>query len=222
MSIAKQSFDKKRQIASLIVNLAIVVLEIIGTRLSILTHGWSMFQYYTIDSNLLTLAACAVCAAYTAINLKNGTVALPRWVKTLKYLAVCCLAVTFVVVVCVLSPTSGKGGYRMMLLFGSMLYHHLLCPVLAMLSFLFLELDPPLPKRHALIALIPTLIYAVIILLFNITKAIVGPYPFLHVYEQSVAMSVIWCVIILGGAYLLAWLILLAGNKATAKWGAAQ
>ena len=46
-----------------------------------------------------------------------------------------------------------------------------------------------------------------------IAKVIEGPYPFLYVYKQPVYMSVLWCVIILGGAYLIALLLWLTGKK---------
>ena len=35
----------------------------------------------------------------------------------------------------------------------------------------------------------------------------VGPYPFLFVYEQPWYMSIIWSVVMLGGSYLLAYLL---------------
>lgn len=213
MKASAGSALKKRQIASLVLNILIVVLEIIGLRLSTRTHGKSLFQFYTEDSNIFALIACGVYAVYVAINLKNKTSVLPRWVQALKYTAVCCLMVTFIVVLFVLAPMEGASGYKTMLLYGSMLYHHLLCPVLALLSFLLLETDPPLTRKHTYIALIPTLVYAAVVLTLNITKTMVGPYPFLHVYEQSAVMSAVWCAVILGGAYLLAWLVWLANRK---------
>jgi hypothetical protein len=44
-----------------------------------------------------------------------------------------------------------------------------------------------------------------------------GPYPFLHVYEQPVYMSIIWFAAILGGAYFMAWLLLKANKKCSIK-----
>lgn len=216
MRSSASSTVKKRQTASLILNIAIVIMEIIGTSISIKTHGIHLFQFYTEDSNIFALFACALCAVYTARNLKNGSSALPKWVKAVKYMATCCLAVTFVVVICVLAPTEGANGYKIMLLSGSMLYHHLICPVIALLSFIFLETEPPLTRKYTYSALIPTGIYAVVILILNILKVVEGPYPFLHIYEQPVYMSLIWFAVIFGAAYLLAWLILLANSKISA------
>ena len=44
----------------------------------------------------------------------------------------------------------------------------------------------------------------------------VGPYPFLHVYEQPVWASVLWFIAIPGGAYLIA-LLLRFGRRRCAK-----
>ena len=205
----------KRQIGSLILNAIIVVLELIGLWLSVHTHGASLFQFYTQDSNLLTLLACAVLTVYTARALKDGSKPVPAWAATLKYTAACCLAVTFVVVLFVLAPME-EGGYGVMLLQGSMLYHHLLCPVLALVSFIFLETDISLCRRPVVLAFIPTLLYAVVAVILNLLSLLDGPYPFLRIREQPAYMSLFWFAVIVGGACLLAWLVLLANRRVTA------
>ena len=43
-----------------------------------------------------------------------------------------------------------------------------------------------------------TLLYGITLILLNVLKVVVGPYPFLMVYNQTVWMSILWCVIILG------------------------
>ena len=54
---------------------------------------------------------------------------LPRWLHTLKYIATCCLTMTFLTVVFVLGPMYEDGnGWYIMLCTSSMLYHHLLNP----------------------------------------------------------------------------------------------
>ena len=95
-----------------------------------------------------------------------------------------------------------------------MLYMHTLCPILAIISFIFFERQTKITQKQTYYALIPTLIYAVIIITLNITKNVYGPYPFLHLYEQSVYTSIIWTIVMMGGAYLLAWLLKLLQNKA--------
>jgi hypothetical protein len=207
--------SRKRLITSLALNIFIVITEIIGLTISLKAHGISSFKFYTEDSNIFALIACAIYAIYTAICLKSGKTVLPQWVRILKHAATLCLAITFVVVIFILSPMAGPGGYKTMLLYGSMLYHHLICPIAAIIAFIFFDFGPPLTKKQINIALIPTFIYSAIVLSLNIAKVMVGPYPFLRVYEQPVYMSIIWFGVILGGAYLLAWLLLLANKKSS-------
>ena len=64
---------------------------------------------------------------------------LPRWLKRLKFMAASCLLLTFLTVVFVLAPMNGEGGLYMLLCTSSMLYHHLLNPMAALLSYLLLE-----------------------------------------------------------------------------------
>ena len=184
-------------------NLARVLMEIWAARLSYKRNGKGMFRFYTELSNFFAAAAALVyCVA--AAPLLGTTDALPGWVRTLKYVSVCCLAVTLVVVVCVLSPMMGKGGLREMMLFDSMLYHHFLCPVLAIVSFVLWEQAPAFGAASVLLALIPTAVYAAVTVALNAARLLDGPYPFLKVHDQPVWMSVLWCTVILAGAAALA------------------
>ena len=186
--------------AALAVNLLIVILEILAFSRSLPVYGMRIFVYYTEDSNLLSLIASIVFAASAGLALRNGKDSVPVSVRTLRYVATCCLTVTFLTVTFVFAPMIGKGGIRMMLLSGAMLFTHLLCPVAAVLSFLLLEHRPVLMKKTVWIALIPTVLYAAVAVLLNILRVWKGPYMFLLVYEQPVWASVLWGIMILSGA----------------------
>ena len=101
-------------------------------------------------------------------------------------------------------------GWYIMLFTGSMLYHHFLNPVVAMVSFLLFEREPRLPLASVPLALVPTIVYGVYDLWGNITGRIDGPYPFMRVYAQTIQESLMWFAIILGTnllyAFVLWWL----------------
>ena len=198
--------------AALAVNLLIVILEILAFSRSLPVYGMRIFVYYTEDSNLLSLIASIVFAASAGLALRNGKDSVPVSVRTLRYVATCCLTVTFLTVTFVFAPMIGKGGIRMMLLSGAMLFTHLLCPVVAVLSFLLLEHRPVLMKKTVWIALIPTVLYAAVAVLLNILRVWKGPYMFLLVYEQPVWASVLWGIMILSGAYFVGKGLLLANR----------
>lgn len=182
-------------------------MEIVGLSISISNHGLSLFQFYTEDSNLFAMIVAGIYSIFIIINLKNNTNTLPAWLKSIKYMSVGCLTVTFVVVIFVLAPMAGDNGYRLMLFSNSMLYHHFLCPIVAFLSFAIFESTTPLKKIYTIYTLIPTFLYASIAIILNVTRVLTGPYPFLRVYEQPIYMSILWCIIILGTAFILAIII---------------
>lgn len=192
--------------AAVLLNLSVTVLSLIGTVISFKRDGAGMFLYYTVDSNIFAEISCAVYAFFLIRRLSVKK-KIPVWAVMAKYAAVCCLSVTFLVVVTVLAPMHGANGYRMMLFSGDMFFHHLVSPVLAAVSFFLFDRVPFRASRAALFALIPTAVYAAAAVVLNIAGIIEGPYPFLHVYEQPFFMSVLWFVLILGGAYAAALLI---------------
>ena len=76
-----------------------------------------------------------------------------------------------------------------------------------MFSFLALEIEDKPPNTDVVKALIPTLVYALIAITLNLCRVIEGPYPFLMVYAQPWYASVLWCIIILGIAGFLAFVV---------------
>lgn len=204
MQTATESFKKTM---SLILNCAIIILEAISFLPALTSCDFSGLKYYTQDSNLFAFITSTICVASSIICFIKKENHWPSFVKLLKYMSTCCLFVTFLVVICVLAPMVGKGGYAALLLNGNLLYHHFICPVLAIISFVFFENGIALPKKSIFIALIPTLLYAVILTILNISHVLVGPYPFLHVYEQPIYMSILWCVLILGIALGIAFIV---------------
>jgi hypothetical protein len=85
-----------------------------------------------------------------------------------------------------------------------MLYFHLLCPILAILSSLLVDPRGASGLADVRLAIIPTTLYAALLIFLNLIRVVSGPYPFLKVYDQSVWASVGWVVAIVGGAYLIA------------------
>lgn len=191
-----------RLIAAFCANALIVVFELIALVLSLIDQGLASFQFYTQDSNYLAMAA-SLCFCVCGARQLRGKGEMPGWVRSFRYVTVSCLMVTFFVVILVLMPMMGENA-AYMLYGGSMLYQHTLCPVIAAVSFFVFEPVERLPKREILKALIPTLVYALVSIILNLCRVMEGPYPFLMVYAQPWYASVIWCVVILGIAGLLA------------------
>ena len=194
--------ERKKLKLALFLNIIIVVMEIVSLIMSYNRNRINMFMFYTEESNLFALISCMIFCLYALPSLRFRNNTIPKWLKVLKYMSTCCLLVTFLVVLFVLAPMYNMG-YKMLFLNNSMLFHHLLCPILMFISFVFFEADNTLTKKYVNYAIIPTVLYAIIMIILNITNKIEGPYPFLLVHKQSIYMSIIWFIAIVGGAYLV-------------------
>jgi hypothetical protein len=73
-------------------------------------------------------------------------------------------------------------------------------------------------KKDALIALVPSVVYAFVMTLLNIFRVVDGPYDFLRVHNQSVFMSAVWAVVIIGGAYAINRLIMFLSKRVNQKY----
>ena len=78
-------------------NILIIILELLGFRVSIGERKWKIFAYYTQISNLVTLASSVVYV------ITGGA----AW---LRYTSACMLTMTFVVTMFILVPFGG--GFR--------------------------------------------------------------------------------------------------------------
>jgi len=154
-------------------------------------EGLATLRFYTTDSNLL----CGVASALFLLQRgKPDTM-----VRLLRFVATSCLLVTFTVVLLVLGP---QNGYAHEFLGGTRLFSHLLCPFLSLA--LFLTGEERAPQRWVGYALFTTLLYAIPMIILNGMGLVSGPYSFLKIREQSLASTLFWIVVILGGNALLA------------------
>ena len=182
----------------------IVVGEIVALILTSMETGWAQFYYYTQLSNYFLTVTTAI-HLITVLRKKPVSERLNRYL----YTATCLTTVTFSVVAFVLMPMEGRFyGY---MLGTNALFHHTICPILGVALVTMLR---PVRKRDAALALIPTMIYTLVMFTMNLLHLIDGPYPFFKIYEQPIYMSFIWLFCLLAlvyGAALRMWM--LCGKK---------
>ena len=139
--------------------------------------------FYTQLSNLAAILS-AVCAL-----LFPGQ----EWTAVFRYLAVCMLIMTCLVTVFVLVPTIRDT--QLLLWSRSGFFLHLVCPLLNILSYCFLEAHAP--SGYAFLPPLVTLLYGIVMLYLNYRRIYDGPYPFLRVHNQSVTATVLWIIVLL-------------------------
>lgn len=184
------------------------VFAAIGIGMLIPIDGAGMFRYYTVDANLVAAVSGLLLAVFLIRSLVRKK-PVPVWILLSYFTAAVCLTVTFLIVVFVLAPAEGGAGR--LLTEGDMLFHHLLNPLCTAIGALFLM--PRIPTKipeMAHIALLPTELYGLFAIVANYLLWWHGPYPFLCIYEQPLQESVLWCVGILGGTYVIGFFMAMA------------
>jgi hypothetical protein len=129
-----------------------------------------MFRFFTEDSNILLGISCLIYVIVALVYAKKNK-PFPLWIRRLKFIAITAVTTTFMVVFLFLDPYIGfsyGGGLAFFAMWSwpNMCFTHFLCPVLSVLSFLFLEEKEDSPYvmwKEAFFPLIPVLLYAIIV-----------------------------------------------------------
>lgn len=172
----------------LVVNLILVIIEIIALIHDIYAFGSRLFEWYTIDSNVLQLIISGLIIYY----LMRKTV-IPDYVTILHFISAVGLTVTFLIAAFVLAP---EGGIRYYFIENVASINHLIAPVLSVISLLFLEKTKKCNWTIVLYPAAVTLVYGFICLILNAMSILDGPYFFLQIGKQPVSTIVMWFVII--------------------------
>ena len=197
--------NKSKLIWSFIFNLAIVIFGVVGVILSVGRHGIKVFQFYTENSNYFALIVSFVYCIFCVICL-FFKLRIPRFIYVLRFISTVCLTVTFVMVVCVLGPLYPEN--FIFYLFGnSNLYQHTICPILSFVSCILFENYANITQYMVILSIIPTLLYGVVMVLLNIFKVVIGPYPFFYFYELPWCVSIFSHISIVFGVVLIAFIL---------------
>ena len=137
--------------------------------------------------------------------LKNSSI--PKWLSIFKYITTISLTITFVVVIFILIPMTNFN-FKYLLFENSLLYQHLLCPILAVISFIFYDPLNEFTNKDIFKGIFLTFIYTIILILLNIFDIVVGPYPFLMVKEQTIVIDIFWLFIMVSLSYSIAYVLL--------------
>ena len=187
----------QKQKYSILLNIFIIIFEIIGITIYVMDNNYFDFTYYTHDSNVLALISSSIYLVYI---LKRKEI--PKWLSLLKYATILSLTITFLMVIFVLLPIYNFD-YNFIFFKGSMLYFHIICPILTIVSFIFFEKHNIDDKLSFIRSMYLSMAYLIIILILNINDVLKGPYPFLMVKQNPISDSVIWILSILCGAVIV-------------------
>ena len=160
--------DQTKNYVSLILNICVFVITGICLIYSILFGGdgnmalehFSIFYFFTLQSNLFVAAVSLIMIPYNIKNIKNDTIKYPRWLLLLKYISTCAVGLTFVTVVCFL----GFIYTFTYVLSDANFFYHLITPLLAFFGLVLCE-PGKISKKEMFLGTLPMVIYGIVYLL---------------------------------------------------------
>lgn len=120
--------------------------------------GWGSLKYFTVLSNLYMALVAVPSIIYLVLSLIKKEWIMPSWAKILYFTGVVSVAITFLVVLFFLAPTSEN---FFIMYKGSNFFFHFLIPVMAICDFILLKPFPEMKFRLTPIGLIPVLLYGI-------------------------------------------------------------
>ena len=128
--------------------------------------GLSIFLFFTILSNAYLALTSLVMIPYQVFSIKKQENQVPMWLMVVHFTAVVSVMITCLVTLFFLMPTRANNGNDPLdLIAGLYFLVHLAVPVLAMLNFCLLMVEPTLQFRWTPFSLLPLIAYAIFYIL---------------------------------------------------------
>lgn len=157
--------SKKNTIISLVMNI-IIALATLGVVISYFLGNDGQYNIppsfrfflFTTDSNILCMLTAIIMSYFEIRYLKTGK-EIPEIAVILKLIGSNAVTLTFTVVVLFLGPMTD---FVTMVFGGTSVYMHFAGPILAFVSFCFVENIHKISKKILIPAVVPTLIYGIV------------------------------------------------------------
>ena len=186
-------------------NILLIVLAGLGLYFSIVDKN--AFLYYSDNAGMFALSSSIIYVIVVLTKKEPNFLSL-----ALRYVSTTCLVLTLVGTFYV-ATTTGEN-YLDSFIKGSHLFNNLLCPIVSVISFTLFEGDRRLNKKKTIwYALIPTVIYGVIMLVCNVSNTFTGPYSFMMINDNPVYLTVIVFIVTIILNYVIGRFLLLSNQK---------
>ena len=119
--------------------------------------GLKTFRMFTDLSNMFVGITSAMTIPFAVDGIRQKNYHLPRWIMNLTLASVTAISVTFVIALCLLTPLVG---FVRIMLTSTNLLMHTIVPLIAILSFLFINTYHTIKFKATIFAVIPVAIYA--------------------------------------------------------------
>lgn len=156
---------QKLFISSLALNTLVFLLVVTGVILMLTvgsgalgSKGWTVFKYFTFQSNIFVGLVCLAYAIFQLLMMRGIISKLPPVLLVFNHVAVTAVGLTFIIVVAFLAP-----GYGFDKMYNNAnLFFHALVPLAAMINYLFIEKEAKIAFWQSLFAAVPSVLYGIV------------------------------------------------------------
>ena len=171
--------------------------------------GLDSYKFFTTDSNILAAISALVMIPYEIGILRGKRDKLPHAAVVFKFVGMVAVMLTFLTVIFLLLPVYDAG----FLLLGTAFHMHLAGPLIALVTFLFLETDSKIRFPETFLAVIPSAVYGAVYL----TEVVIigeqnGGWMDFYTFNRG-GYWYITSVVIIGITYLIALVTRIIHNK---------
>ena len=121
-------------------------------------EGYSAFQFFTVDSNLLLGFVIIIFVIYEILLLSSKINEIPKWVYIIKHVGTVGVTLTMLVTVFFLGFIASSGYFS--LFTNANLFYHLLSPLLSLVCFILLENTNKIKFNDCLFGMLPLILYS--------------------------------------------------------------
>lgn len=118
-----------------------------------------LFRYFTTLSNMMTALGASFIIPYAISGFRTRHFSYPKWVSMLHFAGASCTTYVSLFTVFFIGPYNREFAFG-----GSNFYLHVVCPLMVLISFLFVESHYSFSKKDLLICMMPFFIYSILYL----------------------------------------------------------
>ena len=175
----------------------------------------SLFQYFTVLSNLMAAVGAAFMIPYAAEGIREKRFLVPRWIVLFQFSGAVCVAITLLSTLLIIIPTQGLAEG----LTGMNFWLHLVSPVMTVVLFQCVETGIAISKREMLVSLIP---YWAYMILYFIMVYLVSPenggWEDIYLTKEYLNPALIMGMMFLIGLFVALVLRLVQNRRAEGSW----
>ncbi|MCQ2792555.1 MAG: DUF2188 domain-containing protein, partial [Bacilli bacterium] len=138
---------------------------------AVMTFSVDSLKFYTFLTCVITLLGSSLMIWSNIVSVIKKKDCTPRLFYSIRFLSAVMSLLTFVTAVAFLRPAYIETFDALFGLEGGCIFLHFICPILSMLQFAFLEIEPKAKFSKTLEPFIATLIYALAILVVVLVKS---------------------------------------------------